>query len=280
MLGVGAVSLSSVTRLSSADAVNSLSASSCIAPLWTVHHPATATELITSSTGHLHTLLCAVAVDHIICIEPGTDCCASGAVPTGNQQTQHTRTLGLHWQELLYAASMVWAFQSNGMSSRPCKASLVTRGRCQVPSWFGTGKVGPRDTKLGGTARGVGMSLFMESRTVYGTCLDLDSPGPHLTASQLQWLLHHSEEYCCVERGGNVFAQRLVGHRGLPRQRRLVAQCNMASTITGGTKGLGRLYALQLTCQGCLALVLTSRSGLLGMADLVYLADAGASASL
>ena len=128
---------------------------------------------------------------------------------------------------------------------------------------------------LGSLALGISKTQFMEGRAGYSLCLDLHHLGTRLSALQLQWLLQDSGEYRCAVRGGQLFGERLVQAPSAPRKRQLAVNPGMACVVAGGTKGLGLQYGQQLVRQGCRALVLTSRSGLLSKQELIELAQQG-----
>lgn len=218
-------------------------------------HPriASATELVASTEGHLHALLNAAALDHLLCVETAT------ATPTAPATA------------LAYPTSMAWALRARALARQPCKASLVTRGCQPVPCWSNCSPT------LGSLAHGVFKALFAEDRAACGILLDLDPQHrtPSLTARQLQWLLSESREHSCALRGSQLYCERLVQQASAPRSRPVSLHPGMACVVTGGTRGLGLQYARQLARCGCRTLVLTSRRGMLSKAELADFAQGG-----
>ena len=196
------------------------------------------------------------------------------------------------WQQAAHLASMCWAYRARHLARLRCKASLISRGRKAVPGWptmfassggsssnGGGASVPAAAAALGSLAQGASKTLFMEDREACGTSLDLpvDGSSPHLSASQLAWLLQSSGESCCALRGSQLFAERLAPQPSVPCQRlpSLSCQPGMACVVSGGTRGLGLQFAQQLVAKGCRTLVLTSRSGLLSRQQLAELAAQG-----
>ncbi len=222
---------------------------------------------------------------------------ADHAAPAAEGQAveaQSVATEEAQWQQVAHLASMCWAYRARHLARLRCKASLISRGHKPVPGWpimfassgsssSGDGGGGTSAAvaaaALGSLAQGASKTLFMEDREACGTSLDLpvDGSSPHLSASQLVWLLQSSGESCCALRGSQLFAERLVRQPSLPRQRlpSLSCQPGMACVVSGGTRGLGLQVAQQLVAKGCRTLVLTSRSGLLSRQQLADLAAQG-----
>lgn len=221
------------------------------------------------------------------------DCAEQTAVDTTAVGEQPAVTAEERWQQAAHLASMCWTYRARQLARLRCKVSLVSRGRKAVPGWPLSGACSGAGTSSGGSggsaslavellgslAQGVSKTLFMEDREACGTCVDLpaETSNPSLSAPQLAWLVQHSGEACCALRGGQLFAERLVRQPSVPRQRLPSLQCQpgMACVVSGGTRGLGMQFAQQLVARGCRALVLTSRSGLLGKQQLAELASQG-----
>ena len=297
------VALSSICTPAPSDGVHSLGAAFCCAPLWQQHRPTAATELVASSQHHLHALMAATAADHMFCVEPeqqrrdvealaaapGTPPCQEAMVadPLADSSEPAAEAAVLpppphvtaeHWQEVLHTVSMVWAYRARESARQACKVSLVSRGRAAVPGWPEPDSASVATlaaAALGSLAQGVSKTQFMEGRAGYSMCLDLHHLGTRLSSLQLQWLLQDSGEYRCAVRGGQLFGERLVQAPSAPRKRQLAVDPAMACVVAGGTRGLGLQYGQQLVRQGCRALVLTSRSGLLSKEGLIELAQQG-----
>lgn len=253
LLSTADAPLATLCHCTAGDGVHALSAA--YTGLVPHHRITSATELVASTEGHLHALLGAAALDHLLCVE------AAAATPAAPDTA------------LAYTASMAWVLHARALARQPCKASLVTRGCQPLPCWPLSGC----SPALGSLAHGVFKALFSEDRAACGILLDLDTQRctPSLTAKQLQWLLSDSREHSCALRGSQLYGARLVQQASAPRSRPVALHPGMACVVTGGTRGLGLQYARQLARCGCRTLVLTSRSGMLSRAELADLAQSG-----
>jgi hypothetical protein len=118
-------------------------------------------------------------------------------------------------------------------------------------------------------ANSMGKTLFMESRPLFGVCLDIDDFNQGVSIEQLWWLLESGTEYNCAVVAGNLYTEQLLQHFSTPRARPPIN--HVTCVVTGGTKGLGMLHCLQCQRSGCKALVLTSRTGHVQFTDLLAL---------
>jgi hypothetical protein len=246
--------------------------------MWQQHCPSENTELVGSTEYNLHAVISIAAADHTFYVvddvdkDTGTQRHESAVELAASQELHKDMVATNLWHQLLYLVSMAWALRIKSSAGQRCRASLVMRGGRLVPGLLG-GNSGfshkHKQGSLGSLAHGVSKSHFMEDRASYGVCLDISQPNPRLDAHRLLWLLRHSGEYCCVVRGGQVLAERLAKNRVPARQRRpIMGQQSLTSIVTGGTKGLGWLYAQQLMQRDRQTIVLTSRGGLLCSTEL------------
>lgn len=180
-------------------------------------------------------------------------------------------------RQALYDVSMAWAIRAKMLAAVHCRVTLISTALEDLPCTSIGDAVRPRGASiLNALAKGVHRTAFHEDRSQYGVHLDLDDLNP--TAGELNWLMQRSKEFCCAMRGGHFFGQRLVRQPWLPRDRHhTIVNQGGTCIVTGGLKGLGLAYGVQLAKGGCNALVLASRSGVLAVRDLSLLAGGGVS---
>lgn len=187
------MALSSICNVTAADDVHSTSFTYWYTPMWMIHRPTVASELVGSSKVHLHALMSIVTADHILCVQPEhwhnrvdhATLCGVAPAFTVSKQTSSMSENEQHWQQLLYVISLAWAYTSKGMAHQNCKASFISRGLRHLPGWFScnTNFSSASGAALGSLACGIGKSLFMENRKAYGVALDLDNSGTHLSTA-------------------------------------------------------------------------------------------------
>lgn len=252
--------------------------------------PSIVNDVIIPGEVHMHALLSSATADNVFCIEPrsrqgsrNTQLGAVGHATHGPCLAVHTEIEPAHdpcttevWQTVVHCISMIWALRAISTAKHSGRVSCIRRARTSAQGglYSSMDEALAPAAELGSLARGPCKALFMEDRPNFGICLDVPSC-TKLMSSHLQWLLQQSGEYSCSIREGQLYSERLEQLHSRPRQRPNLSRPTSTVIVTGGTHGLGLHFARSLAANGSLSLVLTSRTAVLGSAELAGFAVTG-----